>query len=806
MSQLFYIYRAWRSFPGYFAASILTLGLGIGGVSAGFALIYGALFKPLPIEQPERVYMVMASNPEKGLRRSLVSPLDLADWERQSTAFEHLGCRQPVDMTLTGSGLPERLTAARFSAGYFPAIGVRPILGRFSTAAEDRPGADTVVVIGEGFWRARYASDPAVLGKTLTLDGRVHTIIGVAPSLSQSRDEVWVPLAIDPETTRDQRILVPVGRLRPNVTPRQAQMEMTLIAQRLAEQYPDTNAGWGVALDPLQEQLRAAMRPLLWALFGMALMVLLIACSNVTHLQLARMVQRERELALRVALGARRREIVKLVVAESVALALAGGLLGVVLAMATTRLMVELNAGRIPLLSQVQIGYDGRVLLFTFGLALAVGLLCGAIAAWSGSRFALAGSLAAAAGRSPGSTAGTRVSRVRQILVALEVGLALALLVGAALLLKSFRYLEGRPLGFRPDGVLTARLSLPQTTYSNDRQRSAFYRAVLAQTSSLPGAGAVSLVSPLPVADKTPRRTITLPEQLQADLSDLPDAFVRKVAPGYFRALGIPVLAGRDFTPADGVDNPPVVIVNDIVARSLWPGQDPVGQRLSLDRGESSGERRWLTVVGLVGNVRFAGPRGDLEMEVYEPVLQRPPKEAAILVRGLSATRSGGLSGALRQAVARLNSEMPLYSIATFNQVLADAVERPRLTTGLFGFFSGLALVLAAIGLYGLITFAVRQRKREIGIRLALGTQRGQAVRLILLQALRPVLLGVILGLAFALACSRFLASLLEGVSPFDPVAMTGATAVLVVVAFVASLLPALETTRLEPAEILRQE
>jgi predicted permease len=802
MSQVLYIYRAWRSFPGYFAASILTLGLGIGGVSAGFALIHGALFRPLPIAQPERVYMVMASNPEKGLSRSLVSPLDLADWERQSTAFEHLGCRAPVDLTLTGFGLPERLTASRFSAGYFPAIGLRPILGRFITAAEDRPGADTVVVIGEGFWRWRYTSDPGVIGKTLTLDGRVHTIIGVAPSLTQSKDEVWVPLAIDPETARDQRSLFPVGRLRPNVTRQQAQMEMTHIAQRLARQYPDTNAGWGVVLDPLQEQLRAAMRPLLWALFGMTLMVLLIACSNVTHLQLARMVQRERELALRMALGARRREIVKLVVAESVALALAGGLLGVVLASATTRLMVELNAGRIPLLSRAQIGYDGQVFLFTFGLALAVGLLCGAIAAWSGSRFALAGSLAA--GRS-GATAGARGSRVRQILVALQVGLALVLLVGAALLLKSFRYLEGRPLGFRPDGVLTARLSLPQTTYSNDLQRSAFYRAVLAELSVLPGAGAVSLVSPLPVADNTPRRTITLPEQLQADLSDLPDAFVRKVAPGYFRALGIPVLAGRDFTPADGVGNQPVAIINDMVARNLWPDQDPLGRRLTLDRG-NTGERRWLTVVGRVGNVRFAGPRGDLEMEVYEPVLQRPPKEAAILIRGVYAARSGGLSGELRPAIARLNSEMPLYSITTFNQVLADAVERPRLTTGLFGFFSGLALALAAVGLYGLISFAVRQRKREIGIRLALGTQRGQAVRLILLQALRPVLQGVILGLAVALVCSRFLASLLIGVSPFDPVAMTGATAVLVVVAFVASLLPALETTRLDPAEILRQE
>jgi predicted permease len=803
MSQLLYIYRAWRSFPGYFAASILTLGLGIGGVSAGFALIHGALFKPLPIAEPERVYMVMASNPEKGKSRSLVSPLDLADWERQSTAFEHLGCRAPVDLTLTGSGLPERLSAARFSAGYFPAIGLGPILGRFITAAEDRPGADTVVVIGEGFWRVRYASDPAVIGKTLTLDGRVHTIIGVAPSLSQASDEVWVPLAIDPDTARDERLLVPVGRLRPNVTRRQAQVEMTHIAEQLAQQYPDTNAGWGVALYPLQEQLRAAMRPLLWALFGMALMVLLIACSNVIHLQLARMVQRERELALRVALGARRREIVKLVMAESVALALAGGLLGVVLAMATTRLMVELNAGRIPLLSQAHIGYDGRVLLFTFGLALAVGLLCGAIAAWSGSRFAVAGSLAA--GRSPGATGGARVSRVRRILVALEVGVALVLLVGAALLFQSFRYLEGRPLGFRPDGVLTAKLSLPQATFSDDGQRSAFYRAVLGELSNLPGAGAVSLVSPLPIADHTPRRTITLPEQLQADLSDLPDAFVRKVAPGYFPALGIPVLAGRDFTPADGVGDQPVAIVNDIVARNLWPGQNPLGRRLSLE-SESSGERRWLTVVGRVANVRFAGPRGDLEMEVYEPVLQRPPKEAAIVIRGLDATRSGELSGALRPAIARLNSEMPLYSITTFNQVLADAVERPRLTTGIFGFFSMLALALAAIGLYGLITFSVRQREREIGIRLALGTQRGQALRLILLQALRPVLQGVILGLAVALLCSRFLASLLEGVSPFDPAAMTGATAVLVVVAFVASLLPALKTTRMEPAEILRQE
>jgi predicted permease len=803
MHELLRLGRTWRRFPGYFVASILTLGLGIGATSAAFAVLYGALFKPLPIRAPERVYVMMESNPEKGFPRFPTSPLNLADWERQNTVFEHVGAMSQADLTLTGLGPPERLSGFKVSAGYFSAVGLDPVLGRFFDPAEDQPGADAVVVIGEGFWRWRYAGDPAVIGKTLTLDGRVHTIVGVSPSMTQAKDEVWVPLAVSAASSpRDLRFLIPVARLKPNVTPERAQSEMTVIAQRLAQQYPDTNAGWQVALDPLQEQMRAAFRPLLWALFGVVLMVLLIACSNVAHLQFARIAQREREMAVRVALGAKRGQLVRLVISESVALALAGGLLGVLLAVFVTRALVAVNAGRVPVLSQYQIGVDARVVLFTLGLSLLAGIVSGLIPALSSSRSALSDALAAS--RGPGSTPGSRSVRLRSTLVLVEIGLALVLLIAAGLLFKSFRNLQGRPLGFQPDGVVVARISLPKAKYASDPQRSAFYRQTLTELSSLRGRGAeaVSLVSPLPVADNTLLRPVSLEGKAVANPGDLPQVYVRRIAPEYLRALRIPLLAGRAFTLGDDIGTLPAALVNDTMARRLWPGENPIGRRLSVGQDKSGGQS-WVTVVGRVGDVRFAGPRSDLEMELYLPILQDPSATAAILVR--SAPGAKPLTGALRQTMARLDGEMPLYDIRTLNQILSEEVERPRLTTGLFGFFSGLALVLSAVGLYGLITFLVRQREREIGIRMALGAQHRQTVLLILQQTLRPVVLGLVLGLIAAIALGRFLASLLFGVSAVDPVVLVTAVAALGIVALIASL-PALRAARVEPSVALRQE
>lgn len=802
MQELLHLGRTWRRFPGYFAASVLTLALGIGATSAAFAVLYGALFKPLPIRQPERVYVVMESNPEKGFPRFPTSPLNLADWERQNTVFEHVGSMSQADLTLTGFGPPERLSGFRVSAGYFPAVGLKPILGRFFDPAEDRPGADPVAVIGEGFWKWRYAEDPGVIGKQLTLDGRVHTIVGVSPSLTQGKDEVWVPLAVGTDSSpRDLRFLIPVARLKPGVTPEQAQSEMTLIAQRLARQYPDTNAGWQVALDPLQEEMRAPFRPLLWALFGVVLIVLLIACSNVAHLQLARVAQRERELALRAALGARRGQLVRLMVAESIALALAGGLLGVLLAVAVTRLLVEVNAGRVAVLSQFQIGVDARVLLFTLGLSLVLGTVCGLVPALVSSRSPLAVS-ALAASRGSGSTSGVKGTRLRKALVLVEIGLALVLLVAAGLLFKSFLFLQNRPLGFQPDGVLAARLSLPKAKYANEAQRTAFYRQVLTELSGLKGAEAVSLVSPLPVADNTLQRPVSLEGRPEPDPGQLPQVYVRRVSPDFFRALGIPLLAGRAFSLGDDTGTQPVVVVNDTMARRLWPGENPIGRRLSVGK-DAAGGKLWATVVGRSGDVRFTGPHGDLEMELYLPLLQAPSASAAILVR--SAGRPEALTRGLRQGVARLDGEMPLYDVKTLSQVLADEVERPRLTMSLFGFFSGLALVLALVGLYGLITFSVRQREREIGIRMALGAQHRQAVLLILRQTLTPVVLGLVVGGVAACALGRFLASLLYGVSTIDPGVLIAAVAALAAVALVASL-PALRAARVEPSVTLRQE
>jgi putative ABC transport system permease protein len=800
MYELFRLGRAWRRFPGYFVASILTLALGIGATSAAFTVLNGALFKPLPIREPERVYMAMESNPEKGFPRFPTSPLNLADWERQNTVFENIGAMSQADMTLTGLGPPERLAGFRVSTGYFPAVGLEPVLGRFFAPEEDRPGGDSVVVLGEGFWKQRYASDPGVLGKTLTIDGNVHTIIGVSPSMTQANNEVWLPLAIDSATTpRDVRFLIPVARLKPNVTPEQAQSEMKVISQRLAEQYPETNAGWHVALDPMQEQFRAGLRPLLWAFFGMVLIVLLIACSNVAHLQFARVSQRERELALRVALGAKRGHLVRLVVVESIVLALVGGGLGILLAIAVVRAITEVNAGRVPLLSDLQVAVDARVILFTLGLSLVAGLVSGLIPALTSSRSAVTDAMMT--GRAPASTPGARNLRLRNLLVLMEVGLALVLLIGAGLLFKSFRNLQTRPLGFQADGVLAAKLSLPKTRYAGDPERAIFYRQALTELASVQGAEAVSLVSPLPVAENTLLRPVALEGKASADPGDLPQVYVRRVGPGYFRALEIPLLAGRVFTLGDDLGTLPVAVVNDTMARRLWPGQNPIGQRLSI--GSEETERVWLTVVGRVGDVRFGGPHAELEMELYSPLLQDPPSSATILVR--AAGKPEPLTKPVRETMARLDGEMPLYDIRTLNQVLANEVERPRLTTSLFGFFSGLAVILASVGLYGLIAFSLRQREREIGIRMALGAQRAQTVWLILRQTLRPVVLGLILGLGAAAALGRFLASLLFGVKPVDPAVMAAAVAALGLVALIASL-PALKATRVQPSETLRCE
>ncbi len=795
---------AWRSLwknPALTVIAVVALALGIGANTAIFSVVYGVLLKTLPFPEPERVIRLVDSNPSASLPRFSTAPPDFADWRAQNTVFSHLAANHRDNLNLTGDGEAERLLATRVSGDFFNVFGAKPLLGRPLLPSEDTPGGPKVAVLSERLWRRRFGADPGIVGKRLILNGESTLVAGVMPASFEipQRTELWVPMQL--VITEDQRgghFLGVTGRLKPGVSIERAQNEMTGIAARLAKAHPDSNEGWGVNLIPLRDLMVEDIRPALFVLLGAVGLVLLIACANVANLLLSRLAAREREVAVRTALGAGRARLVRQFLTESTLLSVVGGLLGVLLAWRGTPLLLSLFNNRIP--RAQEIGVDGTVLAFTVGLSLVTGILFGLLPALHASRSDLQSSLRDGA-KGSGDRRGRRT---RSVLVFAEVAIAIVLLVGAGLLVRSLRELQNVQPGFRADHALSVQIQLPESSYREEPKQAAFFRDLLPRLEAIPGVQKAAAGYPLPFSGS--RYMLAFGAEGQAppkSLSDMPAANMGFVSPEYFATLAIPIHDGRVFDDHDSLESEKVIVVNRSLAEKIWPGQSPVGKRITFGVPVNA-ESEWLRVVGVVADVRHAELNDEPGLQAYLPLLQSPSSEAALVVRTVGSP--GAMTSAVAAAVREVDPALPVANAKTLDQLLSDSVAAPRANAVLLALLAVLALVLAAFGVYGVLSYSVSQRTREIGLRMALGAGGGDVLRQLLREGLATVLAGIATGLVGAFFLARTLGSLLYGVTVRDPVTFVGVPLVLLLVAVVATWVPARRATRVEPVVALRYE
>ena len=793
--------------PATSAVALLTLALGVGANTAIFSVVNGLLLTPPPYPDPDRLVLILESNPAQDLPRYGVAPPNFDDWRRQSRVFEGMAAILERRFNLTGEETPETLQGAQVTPEFFRVLGVRPALGRGFIPEEGRPGGPRVAVLGHELWRRRFGSDPGILNRQILIDGESTAVIGVLPPGYDlpSQSQIWLPLLWDfAPQTRGGHFLQVVGRLKTGVTLEEAQAELKTVAARLERQYPDSNTGWTTLLIPLHEVLVEEVRPALLLLLAAVAFVLLIACANVANLLLARLASREREIAVRTALGAGRMRLVRQMVTESVVLFLAGGALGLVLAVWVTRALVALYGKDLP--REQEIALDGNVLLFALGLSLATGLLFGLVPALSGTRGGFFGALKEG-GRAVAG--GARGRRLRHLLVVGEVAVALVLLVGAGLLLRSFARLLAVDPGFRPEGVLTAEIALPAKKFTDDEQRIAFTRELLGRLQAIPGVQAAETVVPLPLTGYDYVRVFLVEGRPEPPPSEPLTAHIRIVTPGFFRTLGIRVLRGRVFTFQDDQPSVPVVLVNETMANRIWPGENPVGRRITLTGAAARADWIWVEVVGVVADLHHQALDQEGGMEVYVPQLQNPiggPLSILLKTSGEPAR----LTGAVREAVRSIDGDLPVEQVRTLERLVAESLAGSRFQTVLLGLFSGVALFLAALGIYGVVSDAVTWRTHEIGIRMALGARRAEVLRLVLRQGMALVVAGAGLGLALVVLLlwklsDRASVYLYRG-RAFDPLILFIVPLVLLAVALVANWLPARRATRVEPSVALRAE
>ncbi|MEM7351427.1 MAG: ABC transporter permease [Acidobacteriota bacterium] len=791
--------RSLRKSPIFTLIALLTLTLGIGANTAIFTVTNGILFEAMPLREAERIVWLAESNPQAGYPRFTVSPPNFQDFREQSTAFESMAAFRRGNLTLTGGDTPQRLTAGLVSAPYFDVIGAQ-VEGRGFAPEEEPPGAARVTVISHGLWQRQLGSAP-LDGLTLTLDGETYEVIGVAPEDLPAPFNVfdlWVPLGMDlARFPRDYHNLQVLARLAPGKTLQAATSEIQSLAARLATEYPETNEGWSAALDPLQELLVANVRPTLMSLLLAVGFVLLIACANLANLLLARTAAQGRELAVRTALGASRWEIMRRVLVESLLLALAGGVLGTLLAIWGSRTLVRLGAGSLPRADAI--GVDSGVLVFSLGVSLLTGLLFGIAPALKAARSDPQDALREG-GRS--GFEGRASGLLRQGLVVVQVALALILVIAAGLLVRSFARMQEVELGFAAEDRLTARLSLPRVRYGDDTTKRNFYLQLLERARALPGVEEAATIAPLPLVGGRFFLELFLAGKPVPAPGEALATAVRWVSLDYFRTMAIPVQRGRVFDTSDDPEAPATAVVNETAARLFWPGENPIGQRFTFDDPPTE-ESEWLAVIGVVGDVRHDGHSRDAGPEIYRHNPAGAFNRAALILK--SSLPPGKLVVPLREAIAEIDSGLPLFDIRTLRDIVDGSTARPRFNTLILGLLAGLALVLAAVGVYGVVSYGVSQRLREIGLRTALGAQRFSIFRLVVGRGMLPVLLGLVAGLVGAFATVRLLETLLFGIEKIDPVSFSTGPVILVAVALIACLLPAWRAIRQDPAAILRE-
>jgi putative ABC transport system permease protein len=780
--------------PGFTIVAIFTLALGIGASTAIFSVVNGVLLRPLRYPEPDRLVRVHEVVPTYG--RFSVAPATFLDWRQQNGVFEKIAAFNTSSATFTESGIPERITGGLVSWDLFDLLKVQPALGRTFRAEEDAPGKDSVIVLSHGTWQRRFGSDPNVLGRSVTFSGIPVTIVGVMPAdFSFIRDaEYWRPLALNQaKAPRGAHFLGAIARLKPGVSVEQAGVEMKAISERLGRQYPDSSANESAEVVLLHEQIVGDIRQALLTLLAAVGVVILIACANVANLLLVRASVREREIAIRSALGAGRRRLVLQMLSESLVLALAAGVLGLLLAYAAIRPLQNLSAGSIPRVDEIAI--DGRVLMFAVAVSLITGIFFGMAPAWHAARGTPGESLKEG-GRSSTASGGRWV---RSGLLVLEVALSIVLLVGAALLLRSFARLTGVDPGFRADNVLAFRVALPVSSYPEDYHRVALFERLLENLEALPQVTNAGMVQTLPMRGGYVL-TFAVRGRPPAKPGEEPSANHRAVSPHYFQTLGIPLLRGRTFTPADAEKSPMVAVVDDTFAKRFFPDQDPIGQGLDIGNGTDG----FYEIVGVVGNVRSDTLDSNPDPTMYVPFKQDVFNAMWIVAR--TPGDPAQLAPAVRQTVSQLDRSLPAFSITPLATVVSESIAQRRFSMLLLTLFASVALFLAAVGLYGVVAYSVSLRTQEIGVRMAIGAQRRDVLRMVVGGGMKLTLIGVAIGLVIALAMAQVVATMLFEVTPFDAPSYAATAAVLLVVAALACYFPARRAMRVDPIIALRQE
>lgn len=805
VQDLRYGIRGLLKTPGFTAIAALTLALGIGANSAIFSFVDGVLLKPLPYPEADRIMRVLEKPPGGG--RNGISALTFLDWQHENTVFESLAAYTGGSVTLSGIEEPLLVRGSRVSASYFDVFGVAPALGRTFAADEDRPGKERVVVLSHRLWASQFGADAGIIGRTLTLDGAPYTVIGVMPeggAFDRDYSQMWRPLAFTPrERTRDYHWMGSVGRLKPGVTIEQARAQMDAIGARISRDYPDSNKDWGVTIDPyadviVDNQLRRSLHVLL----GAVGMLLLIGCANLANLTLTRGTAREREVALRAALGAGRARLVRQFLTENVLLALVGGVLGLLLGygmifglkLALPPFMLPRDAG---------VTMDARVLGFTLALSMLTGVLFGLAPALQATRPDLVSAMREG-GR--GSTADAGRRRVRGALVVIEVALAFVLLVGSGLLLRSFFTMMSVQTGFDATNVITLRLPMTADRFASTEQLTGYLRQLRARVDTLPGVRESAMTSALPLRGWSDGMPFLVSGRAVVDRANRRAAGFKQVSESYFHTLGMTLLKGRAFSDRDLRGAPPVMVINQTMATRYFAGENPIGQHILVQEivpGQPAlGDEIPWEVVGVVADEKTGRLDGDASPGMYVPIEQSPTTNANLVVR--AQVEPATLQRTIGQAIREVNKDQSIADMLTLEQIKGESAASSRLRTLLLAMFAGLAVLLSALGIYGVLSYTVAQRTHEIGIRSALGATSGTLLRLVLGGGMKLTLAGLVLGLAGSLALTQVLSSLLFGVSARDPLTMIGAAALLAFVAFLACYVPARRAAKLDPLTALR--